>query len=62
MFRPLCSEAAATGPPSSLAPGDVQQLKEPTVQRGGLMAVGLEFLGQEHNTMSGTLCTSRSGC
>lgn len=45
MFRPLCSEAAATGPPSSLAPGDVQQLKEPTVQRGGLMAVGLEFLG-----------------
>lgn len=38
MFHPLCSEAVATG-----APGDVQQLKEPTVQRGGPVVVGLEL-------------------
>lgn len=42
MFHLLCSEAVATGLPSSLAP-DVQQLKVPTVQRGGQVAVGLEL-------------------
>lgn len=42
MLHPLCSEAVATGLPSSLAT-DVQQLKVSTVQRGGQEAVSLEL-------------------